>query len=289
MKAEFEASSLPGWREGRVSLTGRREIFVRENVGRSDAPALVLLHGLGATGLLNWRTVFEALARTYHVVVVDHRGHGRGMRIRTPFRLADCADDAAALMKELGIERFVAVGYSMGGPIAQLLWRRHRDHVEGLVLCATATRFASEDRQRLGRAVSPLLNWAGHLAPRRTIRRVARDWLSDAIVDPRIRERVMAEVGKSDPVTVGQAAAAVLRYDSTRWIRRIDVPTAVVVTERDELVPAKRQRAMADEIPRCVVFPIPGDHSACVTAPAIFVPALEEACASVVGRVRGSS
>jgi 3-oxoadipate enol-lactonase len=286
MTSEFEPSSIVGWREGHVPLPGRREIFVRENIGKSDAPTLLLLHGLGATGLLNWRPVFESLSRTYHVVVVDHRGHGRGMRIRTPFRLADCADDAAALMKHLEVERFVAVGYSMGGPIAQLLWRRHRDHLEGLVLCATACRFASEDRRRLSRAVSPLLNMAGHIAPRGTISRAARTWLSDAIDDASIRDRVMAEVGRSDPVTVGQAAAAVLRFDSSRWIARIDVPTSVIVTERDQLVPAKRQREMSDQIPRSVAHAIPGDHSVCVTRPAIFVPALEEACASVVKRAR---
>lgn len=277
-------SSRVHWREERVALEGRGEVFVRDSLGSPGDPTLVLLHGLGATGLLNWRTSFEALARDHRLLVVDHRGHGRGMRIRTHFRLADCADDVAALADLFGIERFFPVGYSMGGPIAQLLWLRHRSHVAGLVLCATACRFGSPDHRRFGRAFSPLVNVAGRLAPRRTLRRVARAWISDAIADPAIRERVMAEVGRSDPVTVGQAAASLMRFDSSGWIGEVDVPTAVVVTERDQLVPPKQQRELAARIPEARVHAIPGDHSACVTHPGLFVPALQEACASVVAR-----
>ena len=49
-------------------------------------------------------------------MALDHRGHGRGIRSRRPFRLEDCADDAAALIDELGLGPVTAVGYSMGGP-----------------------------------------------------------------------------------------------------------------------------------------------------------------------------
>ena len=99
----------------------------------------------------------------------------------------------------------------------------------------------------------------------------------------------MSEVGSSDPVTVGQAAAAIMRFDSSPWISQIDVPTSIVLTEKDRLVPATSQQTMADQISGSVVHRIPGDHSVCVTQPALFVPALQEACASVVGRARQSS
>jgi 3-oxoadipate enol-lactonase len=283
---EFEMSSGAQWRERKVLLRGRGEIFVRESAGPENAPVLVLLHGLAATGLLNWQPTFEALSRSYRVLVVDHRGHGRGMRIREPFRLVDCAGDVDALVESLEIERFIAVGYSMGGPIAQLLWHRHRSRVEGMVLCATACRFSSGERQRLGRSLSPIINMAGRIAPRRVIRRFARQWLSDAIQDPSIRDHVLSEVRSSDPVTVGQAAAAIARFDSSEWISQVDVPTSVVLTEKDRLVPATNQLAMADRIPGSVLHSIPGDHSVCVTRPGIFLPALEEACASVAERAR---
>src|SRR5207249_4259135 len=65
------------------------------------------------------------------------------------FRLADCADDVAALADNLGVEQAIVVGYSLGGPVAQLTWRRHRDLVAGLVLCATADCFLRSTRDRI--------------------------------------------------------------------------------------------------------------------------------------------
>ena len=102
-----------------------------------------MLHGLGATGALNWSHGLEVLNERFRVVALDHRGHGRGIDAGAPFTLEDCADDAVALADVLGVERAIYVGYSMGGPIAQLVWHRHAERVRGLVLCATSAEFCS--------------------------------------------------------------------------------------------------------------------------------------------------
>ena len=101
----------------------------------------MLLHGLLATADLNWSASYAALSRHVRVVALDHRGHGRGIRSRGRFRLEDCADDAVAVADMLGLRTFVPVGYSMGGLIAQLVWRQHPRRVDGLVLCATSRNF----------------------------------------------------------------------------------------------------------------------------------------------------
>ena len=132
-----------------VWLPGRGRTFVRELAGPPGAPVLVLLHGWTATADLNWFACFAPLAEHFRVIALDHRGHGRGLRSAEPFRLEHCADDVAALARELGIDRFVPVGYSMGGPIAQLIWQRHRELVDGLVLCATSATFTGTVRERL--------------------------------------------------------------------------------------------------------------------------------------------
>src|SRR5262245_45927584 len=87
----------------RVELPGRGTTFVREVGGPVGAPTVLLLHGLAASGGLNWFQAFEPLSRHFRVVAVDHRGHGRGIRSWRRFRLADCADDAAAVLDALGI------------------------------------------------------------------------------------------------------------------------------------------------------------------------------------------
>jgi 3-oxoadipate enol-lactonase len=62
------------------------------------------------------------------------------------------------------------------------------------------------------------------------------------------------------------------------------VPTAVVVTEQDAVVPPDRQRRLASSIPGATTFAVAGDHSACVMRPELFVPVLGQACDQVVSR-----
>jgi pimeloyl-ACP methyl ester carboxylesterase len=132
-----------------VSLPGRGEIFVRESDGPPAAPAVLLLHGWTASADLNFFPVYDCLAGTYRVIAPDARGHGRGMRPAGPFSLEDCADDAAALLDLAGADRVIAVGYSMGGPIAMLLARRHPGRVKALVMQATALEWRDAAYERM--------------------------------------------------------------------------------------------------------------------------------------------
>ena len=109
----------------RVDLPGRGATWVHEVAGPPGAPVLLLLHGLAATALLNWATSLTTLGRGFRVIALDQRGHGHGIRRIGAFKLEDCADDAAALADRFGLERVIPVGYSMGGAVAQLFWRRH--------------------------------------------------------------------------------------------------------------------------------------------------------------------
>ncbi len=121
-----------------MELPGRGTTFVRTMDGPPGAATVLLLHGWTATADLNWFACYHPLAEHYRVVALDHRGHGRGIRTKKGFRLEDCADDAMAVCDVLGLEHVIPIGYSMGGPVAQLVWRRHRERVQGLVLCATS-------------------------------------------------------------------------------------------------------------------------------------------------------
>src|SRR5690606_7882613 len=121
---------------------------LREVPGPPGAPTIVLLHGWTSTADLNFFRCYTPLGARYRVLAFDHRGHGHGLRTRASFRLEDCADDVVAMADAMALDRFVAVGYSMGGPVAQLLWHRHPERVAALVLCATAARFNAERRER---------------------------------------------------------------------------------------------------------------------------------------------
>ena len=121
-----------------VELPGRGMTRVWECAGPPGAETLMLIHGVAGTAELNWAKVFPAVGRHFRVVAADLRGHGDGIPLRSQFRLEDCADDVAALAGVLDIPRCAVVGYSMGGMVAQLVYRRHPSLVSRLVLCSTA-------------------------------------------------------------------------------------------------------------------------------------------------------
>lgn len=264
-----------------VELPGRGHTVVRDVPGPPGAPAVMLLHGLGATARLNWGRCYRPLSAHFRVLSLDHRGHGRGLPTRR-FRLEECADDAAAAAQVVGAERFIAAGYSMGGPIASLLWRRHPQRVAGLVLCATARHFAARSAARLARMVLPLGATLARLAPGAWHRRMLQRMLV-RIEHPQLRDRVREEFLGHEPATVIQAADALTRFSSHDWIGSVDVPTSVLVTTLDELVPAPRQYKLAASIPGAELFEVEGDHDACVASDA-FAPTLVRACRSVARR-----
>src|SRR5262245_39563356 len=135
-----------------VELSDRGSTYVVDSGPTASGPTFVLLHSLACTGLLTWYPSLQMMRRFGRVVVFDQRWHGSG--IASPrFLMEDCADDVAALADELGIETFIPVGFSMGSLVAQQVWRRHRDRVDALVLCAAAATFGRATHERLATGV----------------------------------------------------------------------------------------------------------------------------------------
>jgi 3-oxoadipate enol-lactonase len=272
-----------------IDLPGRGRSWVYDSDAEgapmgaeSDRPTLVLLHGWTSTAALNWCRCFGPLSRQSRVIALDQRGHGLGIRSRRPFRLEDCADDAATLVEQLDLGAVIPVGYSMGGPIAQLFWQRHPDLVKGLVLCATAGRFAG--RPELNGPVGTLGYGLG-LALSGLPANLLRPGYG-AIVRNRANEQGVApwairEWERNDPAALIQAGFALGRFDSTAWTASIDVPTSVIVTTLDVTVGPARQWRLAQSIPGAIAFPVAGTHRACVDQAVLFVPALVAACQAV--------
>jgi 3-oxoadipate enol-lactonase len=262
--------------------------FVRDLAGPSGAPTVFLLHGWLASADLNWFSSYRALGRHFRVVAIDHRGHARGVRTRRSFRLEDCADDVAEVARILELDPFIAVGYSMGGPIAQLTWRHHPELVTGLVLCATSRNFRGRPSDRVAFSVLTGAALAARATPaplrRRLHQRVAHRRHDETDVGRWARQ----EFGLGDSRLMIEAGRALGAFDSSSWIGDVDVPTGVVVTENDQLVAPHRQHKLAASIPGASVHPIAADHLVCAAPDARvrFVPTLVEACADVADRAR---
>jgi pimeloyl-ACP methyl ester carboxylesterase len=251
------------------------------------APTLLLLHGWLATGALNWQHVFEPLSEHFRVVAPDLRGHGRGLKSWRRFRLEDCADDVAAVLDRLDTGPVIAAGYSMGGPVAQLLWRRHRSRVAGLVLCATSDRMTPTNAQRFAQTtVMGAVMGTTRLGqlPARLPRWVASRMLPKGVKGPALNfgDWGMREVKNHDMRMLMEAGYAIGRHDAKPWIESVDVPTSVLVTLEDRAVPAHLQQDMATRIRGAKVFDVQEGHVLCNRAE--FAEPLVDACLDVKRR-----
>jgi pimeloyl-ACP methyl ester carboxylesterase len=265
-----------------LDLPGRGRTVVWDVAGPAGAPTLLLLHGVTLTAALNWSGILGTLDRHYRVLLLDQRGHGEGLPTGA-FRLEDCADDAAAVAEQLGVARLVVVGYSMGGLIAQLVWRRHPGLVAGLVLCSTARNVSGAPWERSASLMMPGLVTAAMWMPAAVGMRA--DLVGSALLDTDCnsadRQWALSEMRRTSLVTALSAMQAVGEFTTHSWIGSVDVPTAVVVTRHDRVVPPRRQWKLAHALPNATVIELDGGHDVFLHSPARFGAAVESACAAV--------
>jgi 3-oxoadipate enol-lactonase len=265
-----------------VTLAGRGEVFVRDSgppAADPQAPTVLLLHGWTVSADLNFFASYAALSARYRVVALDHRGHGRGMRSTEPFTLEACADDAAALLTALDLPagRTIAVGYSMGGPIALLLARRHPGALGGLVSQATALewRATASDRSK----------WRLLSIAEVGLRISSGDGVVERVIDQAvavnpelwaIRPWLEAEIQRGVGRALIDAGRALSTFDSRSWAKELQLPAVVCVTMRDRLVPRDKQRALARALFASVIE-IDGDHDVSLVDGAAYATATRQA------------
>jgi pimeloyl-ACP methyl ester carboxylesterase len=271
--------------EGRLlELPGRGQTWLTDVPGPSpEAPAVILLHAVGCTGLLTWFPTIERLSEKYRVVVFDQRWHGRGI-VSEHFSLRDCADDVVAVAEALGLDAPVVAGYSMGSIVAQRVWRQHPDSVGGLVLAATTDHFRTTGSERVFHQGMELgMGALRTLSRSRTVSAAGR--MASDLLDPTdMHEWALAQWRSTSGWAVAQAVASLGRHHSTPWLSQIVVPTAVVVTTKDRVLAPARQRAIAARIPGATVHEAPCGHAGCVLQADAFVPAFLEAVDVTMGR-----
>jgi 3-oxoadipate enol-lactonase len=281
VREELNEAATPSTRL--VDLPGRGTTRIWECAGPPGAQTLVLVHGVTFTAELNWGKVLAPLSRHFRVIALDLRGHGDGISTGPRFCLEDCADDVAVLAEVLGIGGFVVVGYSMGGMVAQLVYRRHSPLVTGLVLCATTCNVLGSPADMLGALALPAAALTVQWNP--VLQALSAEMLGMALLgpvgDPATVRWARAQFSRTKLTTALSAIQSVCEFTSHTWIGEVKVPTAVIVTGRDRIVPVSRQLKLARAIPGASVHVVDADHAVCVTEPELFTPVLLQACMSV--------
>jgi pimeloyl-ACP methyl ester carboxylesterase len=248
-----------------------------EDMGDAGDPTVLLIMGLGAQ-LLLWRTAFceKLVAEGFRVIRYDNRDVGLsskterhsagpmiprmirfwlGLPSRSPYTLEDMADDAAAVLDHLGIDRAHIVGASMGGMIAQIFAARFRERTRSLGVI-----FSSNNRPFLPppapRALFSVLKGPPPGSPRDVIVdnavRVTRIIGSPAYPAPEQRIRAEAIEGYERcyyPWGIPKHFSAILASGSlARYDRQITAPTVVLHGRADKLQRPAGGRAVARAI-----------------------------------------
>ncbi|WP_131815115.1 alpha/beta fold hydrolase [Mycolicibacterium holsaticum] len=266
-------------RQDILALPNGRSVAYRDFPGPAGAETIVLLHGIGMTADLNWGGSFAALRRRFRVIAPDLPGHGRSVYDSPSFALEDCADDVVALANALGVGRFIVTGYSMGGLVAQLVWRRHPERAARLVLCASSRNFLGTPAERVASMFAPVLTAAVRLNP--LLGGLGAGVMNAGLVNDlhgEHRQYALTEMNRTSMTTVAAALVAVSNFTSHDWIGEVDVPVTVLVTTRDTVVPPARQRRLAAAIPHARTVMVDGDHTVCISDPDRFNAKLLEAC-----------
>ena len=251
--------------------------------GPVGAPTLILLHGWTATADLNFFMCYRALSEHFRVIAIDHRGHGRGIRSNNTFRLSDCADDAAAVAKELGATTVITVGYSMGGPISLLTAQRHPELVEGMVLQATALEWSGtrKEKNRM-RFIGPMAHF---ISRPRVLRFFFNRTLPRGHETRRYVSWMIAENRRNDPWMIAEAGMAISKFDARGFAHTVDVPAGFVLTTKDRSVPPEKQAALASAL-RATVVEFHADHMGTLQQPREYAAAMRESVDAVIQQIR---
>src|ERR1700723_698458 len=125
-----------------------------EDRGNSDGLPLVFLHSWAGSSR-SWKYVVAALPDRLRPIAIDQRGWGQSDSPSSGFQLADLASDAKEVVKALKLDRYVLVGHSMGGKVAQFIASERPEKLSGLILVAPAMpgplRFPPERRKDMVR------------------------------------------------------------------------------------------------------------------------------------------
>jgi pimeloyl-ACP methyl ester carboxylesterase len=242
-------------------------------------PAVVLIMGYSGS-MDQWQPAFvDQLARTYHVVIFDNSGIGQTSLPPGTMTMSSMADQTAALISALHLDRPAVLGWSMGGMIAQALAVLHPHDVGHLVLAATlpgnghatlptasaAAILANPSASNVS-ALLGLLFPANHAADGpaylKAMELYPDFYLAPPSVDAAQLQAITSWAAGQDPAGSG--------------IGRLHMPVLVADGAQDALIPSSNDRELAHVIPHAQLLLYPdASHAFLFQDEASFVPRLE--------------
>ncbi len=233
--------------------------------GPPAAKTIVFSKSLG-TEFRIWDEVAKPLAENARTIRYDKRGHGLSELRTGGAALADFASDLAALLDRLNVRKATIVGLSIGGMIAQELYRLRPDLARSLVLCDTAHRIGTVEfwTSRIDAIETGGLEAIADDVMQRWFTRDYRDNCADSVTGWR------AMLTRTPRAGYLSACGAIRDADLTSGAKAIRAPTLCVVGDQDGSTPVALVRELSDLIPAAKFEIIAGAaHIPCIEKPAV--------------------
>jgi len=214
--------------------------------GKAPRHTVVLSHALGCD-LSMWDALATRLAEDCLVICFDQRGHGSSESLPGLYSMADLADDAAQMLRDIDSGPVVWIGLSMGGMVGQELALRHPKLVRALVLANTTSAYPEATRQI----------WQQRIA---TVREQGIEVIADAVMGRYFHEDFRAakastvaqfrqRLVSTDALGYVGCCHAVGTVDTTDRLAQIAVPTLVIAGELDQGTPVAMAQTLTEGIP----------------------------------------
>ena len=212
---------------------------------KASRRGVVFLHGAGGSHH-TFRDQWAGLKGVARLVIPDLPGHGRSGG--PPLESVDaCAAWVVEFVKEIGLDRFILAGHSMGGAIALQVALGGRKGLEALVLLGTGARLR----------ISPVI-FDGIGERFREFAPELVGWMTSAASSELLREDVASDVLSTRPATFLADFHACNGFDVMNRLDAIRVPTLVISGDDDRLTPLKYGEYLAVNIPGAVLKIIHG-------------------------------
>ena len=241
--------------------------------GAEEAPVLALVNGV-LMSTASWAYQTPVLAKHYRVLLHDCRGQGQSEHPAGPYSMLQHAEDLAALLDALGVEKAAIAGISYGGEIAQLLAIHWPEKVESLFLSSTVSEVRPTLRGIVESWIAAAKREDGELLYRCSVTdNFAEPWLK---AHPSWAGIAIPRYEQLDFKAVINLCEAFLKIDCTAELSQITAPTMIVVGELDTLKPCEPYaRLLAAEIPASQLL-ILGEagHACCLEQPTAWNAAL---------------
>lgn len=245
----------------------QRQVYYE--ISGQGSQTLLLFNGL-TMSTLAWGLMTPALEQCFRVLRLDFQGQGQSEQTTADYYpLAQQADDAAALLIQLGIDSVYLVGLSYGGMVAQHFARRHPQRVQRLLLASTLAWSDSVNEQIAA-------SWGNaEQAGGADLRfDISLPWLFSSRFFS-TASTMLPDLRRISALTswlpIQRIIGGVLQHDARSWLNELRLPTHIIVGDEDRLTPPYQARLLQQGIPGATLTILPGaGHAIHLEAPQAF-------------------